>query len=459
MSIIGTVRTAVRALGRNVMRSVLTALGVIIGVAAVIAMMEIGQGSARAIEQTISSMGANNVMVQSGAAASGGVSLGGGTLPTLTIEDVEAIKRECSHLLVGISPLIRARTQVVFGSDNWVPLFIYGVTPEFLTVRQWEDLDEGEPFLEQDVANAAQVCLIGQTLKRELFKNQSPVGREIRINNRPFRVVGVLSRRGGNMMGMDQDDIVLAPWTTIKYKVAGSTLTETNQSEPAKGDVTQQINTLNQRYPSQSVALYPIPSSAQALNTPQIVRRTTVDRVQFRVHEADQLTKAIEEMTAILRREHRLRPGEPDDFNFRDMTQEAEAQSSAAEDMRSLLLYVALISLVVGGIGIMNIMLVSVTERTREIGLRMAIGARSRDVLSQFLIEAILLCLVGGAIGVLVGRGVSTLVQRAKGWPIEPSLEAIMASVTVSIAVGVLFGFYPAWKASRLNPIEALRYE
>src|SRR5262245_37282357 len=241
-------KTAVRALSRNILRSALTTLGIVIGVAAVIAMMEIGQGSSSAIQQTIKSMGANNLLVQPGTAASGGVSFGSGSVITLTPQDAEATARECPAV-DAVAPIVRARTQVVYGNKNWVPLYIYGTTPEFLKVRDWEDLEDGETFTERDVRNSSKVCLIGQTLVKELFGDESPVGKEVRVQSVSFTVKGVLARKGANMMGLDQDDILLAPWTTIKYRVSGSTLANVNQSAAQATDTTQKINSLNQLYP------------------------------------------------------------------------------------------------------------------------------------------------------------------------------------------------------------------
>jgi ABC-type antimicrobial peptide transport system permease subunit len=451
-----TLRTAFNALRRNVMRSALTALGIIIGVAAVIAMMEIGGGSSKAIQQSIASMGADIIMVQPGTAASGGVTFGAGSVTTLTPEDAEAVLRECPAVRA-TAPVVRARTQVVYGSRNWVPFFIYGTTPAFLDVRDWEDLAEGEPFTEQDVRNAAKVCLLGQTLVRELFQGHSPIGREVRVQNVAFKVVGVLSPKGANMMGMDQDDILLAPWTTIKRRVAGSTLSNVNQSA-ASAAGSETVNSLSDLYPGQP-SLYPVPSAIQLADTPQPVRFTNVDQIMVAAGSTAEVRPAIEQMTQLLHARHRIRAGEPDDFSIRDMTEMTKALSSVTQTMTSLLLCVALVSLVVGGVGIMNIMLVSVTERTREIGLRMAVGARGRDILRQFLVEAIVLCAFGGAFGILVGRGTSVMVRTFKHWPTELSPGAIIAAVVVSVTVGLIFGYYPAWKASRLDPIEALRYE
>jgi ABC-type antimicrobial peptide transport system permease subunit len=449
-------RTAMRALRRNKMRSALTTLGIIIGVAAVIAMMEIGRGSSRAIQQSIATMGADNFFVLPGTAASGGVSFGGGSAMTLTPEDGEAILSQCPAVRA-VAPVVRARTQVLYGNRNWVPLFIYGSTPSFLDVRDWRDLAEGEPFTEQDVRNASKVCLLGQTLVRELFQGEPAVGKEVRVQNVSFKIIGLLAPKGANMMGMDQDDILLAPWTTIKRRVAGKSLTNVNQSAAAEAG-TQTVNTLSQIYPGQP-SLYPVPSAVQAADTPLPVRFTNVDQLLVAAASPDQVPQAIHQAIQLLHERHRIRAGEPDDFSIRDLSEITRALSATTFLMTNLLLCVALISLVVGGVGIMNIMLVSVTERTREIGLRMAVGARGRDILRQFLVEAIVLCMLGGGFGIALGRGSSWLVKTILHWPTELSLGAICAAVAVSVSVGVIFGYYPAWKASRLDPIEALRYE
>jgi len=451
------VRTAIKALQRNPMRALLTTLGIVIGVGAVIAMMEIGAGSSSALQKTIASMGANVLMIRPGTAASGGVSFGAGTVTTLTPQDYEAILRECPAVR-SAAPVVRARTQVVYGNRNWVPSSMYGTTSAFLEVREWTALAEGESFTERDVLNANRVCLLGQTPVRELFQGVSPIGKEIRVKSVSFRVIGVLSAKGANMMGMDQDDILLAPWTTIKYRVTGSALENTNQSAGSTGS-TASVNTLSNLYPGEPPTLYPEKSEIQTANNPMPVRFTGIDQLLTAARSTDDIAVAVEQITEVLRERHRIRPGEPDDFTVRDMTEMTETLSSTTALMTNLLLCVAMISLVVGGVGIMNIMLVSVTERTREIGLRMAVGARARDVLRQFLMEAVVLCLVGGAMGILLGHGGSYLVWLLLRWPVETSPAAIAAAVLVSAGVGIIFGFYPAWKASRLDPIEALRYE
>jgi macrolide transport system ATP-binding/permease protein len=454
-------RTALHGLRRNIMRAALTALGIIIGVAAVIAMMEIGRGSASAIQRTIASMGANNLLVLPGTASSGGVSFGAGSVLTLTPQDAAAIAADCPAVL-GAAPVVRARVQVIYGNRNWVPIYIYGTTPEFLEVRDWP-LSAGEPFTDQDVRNGSKVCLLGQRLVKELFSGESPLGKEVRVNNVAFKVVGVLAPKGANMVGIDQDDVLMAPWTAIKYRVAGSSLSNVNQSAQSQSSssssTSQTVNSLNQIYPSSQQKLYPEQSATQQADTPLPVRFTNVDSIQVAAKSTRDIHAAIEQITQLLRERHRLKPSEPDDFAIRDMTEMTNALSSTANMMTRLLLAVALISLVVGGVGIMNIMMVSVTERTREIGLRMAVGAWRRDILQQFLLEAILLCFCGGIIGILLGRGISTLIRVVLHWPTELSIEAILVAFVVSVSVGVIFGYYPAWKASRLDPINALRYE
>jgi ABC-type antimicrobial peptide transport system permease subunit len=450
------IQTAIKALRRSPMRAMLTTLGIVIGVGAVIAMMEIGAGSSGAIRKAISSMGANVLNIRPGAASSGGVTFGAGSGISLTPQDCEAILRECPAVR-NASPLVHTRAQVVYGRRNWVPTWISGVTPAYLDVQNWS-MNEGELFTNRDVLNANKVCVLGQTLVRELFQGESPIGKEIRIKNVSFQVVGVLRAKGANMMGMDQDDIILAPWTTIKYRVTGSESESSNQSASI-GSTSGSVNTLSNLYPGGQPSLYPERSDVQAADNPMPVRFASVGHILAAAQSAAEIPDAIRQITAVLRERHRLRPGQPDDFSIRDMTEMTNTLSSTTTLMTNLLLCVAMISLVVGGVGIMNIMLVSVTERTREIGLRMAVGARSRDILRQFLVEAVVLCLVGGALGILLGHGGSHLVRLFLHWPVETSLTAIIAAVLVSAAVGIVFGFYPAWKASLMDPIEALRYE
>ncbi|MEJ2672210.1 MAG: ABC transporter permease, partial [Deltaproteobacteria bacterium] len=391
-----------------------------------------------------------------------GVSFGAGTMKTLTPQDCEAIVKDCPAVRAA-APVVRARTQVSYGNRNWVPTFIYGTTPAFLDVREW-DLGEGAPLTEREVRNSSKVCLLGQTLVRELFQGESPLGKEIRIKNVSFKVIGVLSAKGANMMGMDQDDVLVAPWTTIKFRVVGTSATTANQSaattsSSSDSGVTTTVNSLSQLYPNTETSLYPEQSAIQAADTPQPVRFINIDQILGAARSTKDIPVAIKQITQLLRERHRIRPGEPDDFHIRDLTEMTKALTSTTNMMTRLLLAVALISLLVGGVGIMNIMLVSVTERTREIGLRMAVGACARDILQQFLAESVILCFCGGAAGILAGRGVSYLVRMVLHWPTELSLGAIVAAFAVSVTVGMVFGFYPAWKAAHLDPIVALRYE
>jgi ABC-type antimicrobial peptide transport system permease subunit len=322
-----------------------------------------------------------------------------------------------------------------------------------LDVRDWSEMAQGNTFTDRDVRNCSKVCVIGKTIVKMLFQDEPPVGKEIRLMNVNFKVVGVLKAKGANMMGSDQDDVILAPWTTIKYRVSAVSSTATVTAASTTSILPSQV------YPAAQASVYPVPSASQQTDTPQPVRFANVNEIVVAARSAGEVTSAIDEITALLRERHHVRPGMPEDFTIRDMTEMVRTMSSTTELMTTLLLIVAAISLVVGGVGIMNIMLVSVTERTREIGLRMAVGAHSGDILHQFLMEAIVLCLIGGAIGIGLGRATSVLVRLIKHWPTVVSLGAIAVAVAVSALVGVLFGFYPAWKASRLDPIDALRYE
>ena len=457
MKMLRTLKMASLALRHNIMRAALTTLGIVIGVAAVITMMEIGNGAKVAIQRTMASMGANTLVILPGAMSIAGVNTGSGAMMTLTPQDVEAILKECPSV-VWAAPIVRARAQVVYGNRNWVPTYVYGTAPLFLDIRDWTEMAEGEAFTDHEVLNSSKVCLVGQTIVRELFGGQSPLGKHVRIRNVDFKVIGVLHKKGANLMGMDQDDILLAPWTTIKYRVVAASLSGGNQSSISIAS-SAEVNTLNMIYPETQQNLYSIPSTTEQTDTAQPIRFPNVDQILTAAPSADQVPPAIQQLSGLLRQRHRLRNSDPDDFIIRDMTEITKTMSSTAEMMTKLLLCVAMISLVVGGIGIMNIMLVSVTERTREIGLRMAVGAEPGDILRQFLTEAVLLCLLGGTMGILLGRGSSYVVSLVLHWPVAVSVGAIIAAVLVSASVGIAFGFYPAYKASRLDPIEALRYE
>jgi ABC-type antimicrobial peptide transport system permease subunit len=456
MKVLRILLASLTALRRNVMRSALTTLGIVIGVGAVIAMMEIGNGSSAEIQKSISSMGANTLMIFPGAAASAGVSFGAGSTMSLTPGDSDAILNECPSVRAS-APVVRARSApVIFSNKNWVPNEIIGTTSDYLAIRAWT-VGEGAAFEDSDVRKASRVCLIGQSIVRELFPGQSAVGQEVRLQNVSLRVVGVLAKKGASMMGRDQDDTLIAPWTTIKFRVSGATTANVAATAPAAG--TSTATPRGQLYPGSARGLYPSRSAVQTKNSPMPVRMITVDQIVVSAISAAETKDATDEITSLLRERHHIAAGDVEDFNIRDMAEISKVLSSTTEMMTKLLLVVAMISLIVGGVGIMNIMLVSVTERTKEIGLRMAVGARAADILRQFLTESVMLCLAGGAMGIGLGRGTSYLVTKILHWPTLPSLGAIIASVVVSASVGIIFGYYPAWKASRLDPIEALRYE
>jgi putative ABC transport system permease protein len=407
MNLWGTFRIALRALGRNKMRSSLTMLGIIIGVGAVIAMVGIGQGASASIQSQISQLGNNMLFVWSGSANTGGMRGGMGSTNTLSPEDAAAIEAECPAVRA-TSPGVRANGQLVFGNLNWVASSgIQGVNEKFPDIRAWP-IGTGEFFTEGDVRTAARVCVIGKTIVDNLFAGSDPIGQTMRIRNLPFRVIGVLSTKGQNQMGQDQDDTVLVPYTTAQKKML--TITHVHQ----------------------------IMVSA--------------------VSPAATFT-AEKQISDLLRQRHRLGPNQENDFVLRNMTDVAEAADESSKIMTNLLASIAGVSLLVGGIGIMNIMLVSVTERTREIGIRMAIGARSGVIRRQFLIESITLSVVGGIFGVLLGVGASITISNTLNWPTLISPISIIASVIFSVLVGVGFGYYPARKAASLDPIDALRYE
>jgi ABC-type antimicrobial peptide transport system permease subunit len=421
----------------------LLTLGILGGVH-VLVLAEIGEASKTAVAQTLKSMGVNNLLVMPG------------TGTTLTADDAAAIAEECRPAVVSVAPVVRARTQVVNGNRNWAPLFIYGTTPSFLDIREWLDLEEGEPFTDADVRNCTRVCLVGQTIKRELFNGQSPLNREVRLQNVDFKVVGVLSARGANMMGLDQDDIVLAPWTTIKARVSGSTLTNVNQNTSATAPNTtattgNPANSLNPSYPSAQDSIYPTIDPVRITDSPQQTRFPSIDQIMVRANSAEEIPFAIRRITDLLRQRHHIKPGQPDDFSIRDTTELSTAVRASTATMTWSLLFAALIPLAAGGAGILLFMLGSVTARTRAIGLRLAAGARPGYILRQLLMEASLLGLAGGIIAILLGRLGSYLVWRCWSWSVEPSLPAVVVALVASIGVGLIFGCYPAWKASLLR--------
>ncbi|MCX6139157.1 MAG: ABC transporter permease [Ignavibacteriales bacterium] len=405
MNIRNILKVALRSLGRNKMRSFLTMLGIIIGVGAVIAMMAIGQGAQYNIEQQIATLGTNVLLIFPGSSNQGGVRGGMGSMTSLTADDLEAIKTQCPSVNVA-APVIRTGGQVVFGEQNW-GTSIMGSNPEYFIIRSWP-LALGQSFTEADVRGATKVCVLGQTVADNLFKGGNAVGSVIRIKKMPFRVVGVLSPKGQSAQGSDQDDIVIAPYTTVQKKLMGVTFLGT------------------------------------------IMLSAVSDQA---------MTDAQAQITELLRVRHRIQPWEDADFTVRSQTEIASAAEATTQVLTILLASIASISLLVGGIGIMNIMLVSVTERTREIGIRMSIGARGRDILLQFLVEAVVLSMAGGLIGVLLGIGSSLLISNLAGWPTLVSTTSIGLAFLFSAAVGIFFGFYPARKAAQLNPIDALRYE
>ncbi len=452
MRLTAILATAIKALLRNPTRAMLTTLGIVIGIAAVITMMEIGTGSSNSIRESIEKMGANSVMIIPGADRRGGVSKGTGTQMSLTPEDCEAINRECPAVAMAV-PVVNANgLQVIYGNTNYAPNRIQGSSPDFLQIRNWV-IGEGRSFTQREVNNRARVCLVGTTIVRELFGGVSPIDNEIRIVNTTFKVIGVLQSKGANMMGMDEDDVIILPWTTARLRLTGlKTGTATDTTSTA-------ATSPSDLYPAEGVALYPEPVETMQDDTLLIPKFIHIDQILLTAVSPEQVNDAVDSVTALLRERHRLKPDQENDFRVRNSAEFMKMLTGTSTIMTNLLLGVALISLIVGGVGIMNIMLVSVTERTREIGLRMAVGARSQDILQQFLVESMVLCLIGGILGILLGHGAALLVNIYLGWPVESSPGAVIAAVVVSAFVGIVFGFYPAWKASRLDPIEALRYE
>ena len=398
-------RMALQSIFKNKMRTALTMLGIVIGVGAVIVMVAIGNGAQAQIKSQISGLGTNLIVVTAGSVNTGGASQGAQSFNRLTVDDVDAIKREAT-LLAGVSPVIVTRTQVVGGSGNW-RAEVNGVSTDFFTIREWATTS-GDLFTDEDVRTKRTVVLLGATVAKNLFADGDPIGREIRLGKTPFTVAGVLASKGQTASGADQDDVVIVPYTTAQTRLNGFS------------------------FLGQILASASSPAS---------------------------LAPAQEEIKVIMRAAHGIPNGGTDDFTVRDQTAIAKAATSTSSIMTSLLAAIASVSLIVGGIGIMNIMLVSVTERTREIGIRMAIGARGSDVMLQFLVESIVMCLLGGLLGLAAGVGGATLVGRITGWSIATPASAVFLAVGFSAAVGIFFGFYPAKKAASLDPIQALRFE
>ncbi len=400
------VKIALKALSNNKFRGFLTMLGIIIGVASVIAMLAIGQGSKRSIREQISEMGSNMIMIHPGADRFGGVRQSASDMQTLKLEDYQTILHEASYISA-VSPVVNASGQVINGANN-AQTSLYGISPDYMDIRKYA-IGQGEMFTENDVNTAAKVCVVGQTVVDNLFTNgEDPLGKTIRFGAIPFKIVGVLTPKGYNSMGQDQDDLILAPYTTVQKRVLAITY------------------------------LHGIFLSA--------ISEEFSD-------------KAIDDLTGILRQTHKIKPGDDDNFNIRSQEELSSMLSSTTDLMTVLLACIAGISLLVGGIGIMNIMYVSVTERTREIGLRMAIGAKGRHILFQFLIEAVIISFMGGIIGVLLGVGAAAVIKYVAGWPVYVQLYSVILSFAVCTITGIFFGWYPARKASDLDPIDAIRYE
>lgn len=406
MNLTNLFKVALRALANNKMRGFLTMLGIIIGVASVITMLAIGQGSKKSIQAEISEMGSNMIMIQPGGDIRGGVRQEASSMETLKLQDYQNIVDETRYV-AAVSPSVNSSGQVIYGANN-APTTIYGISPDYMEIRRYK-VEDGEMFTEQDIAVAAKVCVVGKTVVDNLFPGgENPVGKVIRFQKLPFKIVGVLESKGYNSMGMDQDDLILAPYTTIQKKVLAITHLQGITCSALKEEYTEQ---------------------------------------------------AIDEISEILRRNHKLKAGEEDDFTIRSQQELSSMLTSTTDMMTVLLAAVAGISLLVGGIGIMNIMYVSVTERTREIGLRMSIGAKGIDILSQFLIESILISVTGGLIGVIFGVGSAIVVNQVAHFPIYIQPWSVLLSFLVCTATGIFFGWYPAKKAAQLDPIEAIRYE
>jgi putative ABC transport system permease protein len=405
MHVKNLLKVAFKSILKSRMRSLLTALGIIIGVAAVVVMVAIGDGAQIQVEQQISALGSNLIVVFPGSSTTGGVRMGAGSVNRFTMEDVKKIQDEATDIK-GVTPIVRTGGQVIGGVGNWSTQ-IQGVATNYLEIRDWS-LASGEFFTDKDMISRAKVALLGQTVVKQLFPNEDPIGQQIRIRNVPFKVIGILTAKGQSATGQDQDDIIIAPATTVLDRLVGG--------------------------------MY-------------------ISFIMASANSANDINKAQEELTNIMREAHHLYPGQDDDFTVRNQAEITEAATETSKILTVLLGSVAGVSLIVGGIGIMNIMLVSVTERTREIGIRLSVGARTSDVLIQFLTEAIVLSLAGGIIGVLLSVAVVFIVNSYSGMMAVINPEIIFIAVTFSGIIGIFFGFYPARKAANLNPIDALRYE
>lgn len=406
MNLANLLKIAIKALSNNKLRGFLTMLGIIIGVASVITMLAIGQGSKKSIQAQISEMGSNMIMIHPGGDMRGGVRLDADDMESLKLEDLEDIQTKTSFVTY-VSPAVNSAGQAIYGANN-TPTTVYGVNRDYLEIRRYK-VEDGETFTDQDIRTAAKVCLVGKTVVDELFTDgQNPIGKVIRFGTIPLRIIGVLESKGYNSMGMDQDDLIIAPYTTVQKRILAITHLQEIVCSAVSEEYTEQ---------------------------------------------------AIDEITDILRSNHRLKASDDDDFSIRSQQELSSMMTSTTDMMTVLLAAVAGISLLVGGIGIMNIMYVSVTERTREIGLRMSIGAKGRDILAQFLIESILISVTGGLIGVLLGIGAALLVNMLASYPIYIQMWSVILSFAVCTVTGVFFGWYPAQKAAGLDPIEAIRYE
>lgn len=410
MNLLATIRVALKALRINLLRSVLTMLGIIIGVAAVITMLAVGAGAEARIQDQIKGLGSNLMIITAGARTANGVRISTGSTQDLTEEDAAAIAREIPEV-EAVAPTYRGSAQVVYGNLNWATQ-VFGMTPDYFTVRNWS-LESGRMFEPAELSGAGKVALIGKTVARELFGDNDPMDQVVRVKNVPVTIVGVLAPKGQNMTGNDQDDVIMVPLATARNRIVGADQGKAKQ----------------------------------------------VGMVQIKVFDGENMGEVEDKIRALLRQRLKTADGQPDPITVRNLTEMLQAQEESSRVMSMLLAAVASVSLLVGGIGIMNIMLVSVTERTREIGLRMAVGARGRDILTQFLVEAVTLSLVGGLIGVLLGVGGSWMIANLAGWQTQLSTLSIVLAVSFSAVIGIFFGFYPARKAALLLPIQALRHE